>query len=114
MTNRIKIEVLGTSYTIDTAENEEYVLSLAKEIDEQAALLIQQNPKMSPNDALVLCALGSADCYHKSEDAADHLRAQIRRYMEEADKARREAGELRRENDRLRRARGDASREEPR
>lgn len=102
MVNRIKIEVLGSSYTINTEENDEYVLSLAQEVDEQAGLLIEQNPKMSPNDALVLVALSSIDNYHKSDAAADHLRAQIRRYMEESDKARRERDEMKKENDRLR------------
>lgn len=112
MTNRMKLEILGADYAIDTVENEDYVRMLAKEIDEQASLLMQQNPKMSPNDALVLCALGFSDCYHKSEDAADRLRAQIRQYMDESERARRAQLEAQRENERLRRELDALRREE--
>ena len=38
MENRVKIEILGSLYTVFTPESEEYTKSLAREIHEQAGL----------------------------------------------------------------------------
>ena len=44
--------------------------------------------RLSPNAALILCAMGYADSLHKSEESADHLRSQLSEYLEEATRAR--------------------------
>lgn len=103
MINRVKIEVLGTSYTIATPESDEYLLSLAREVDGQVRQILEQSPKMSPASALVLCALNNIDSFKKSESSADHMRAQLTDYLEDAAKARIELDDARRELDKLRR-----------
>ena len=103
MVNRIKIEVLGTTYTITTPEEEQYVRALAKEVDSQVRQLVDQNPKMSPSAALIICALSSMDSYKKSEKSADHLRAQLSDYLEDATRARIELDDAKREVEKLRR-----------
>ena len=103
MINRVKIEILGTAYTIATPESEEYVLSLAKEIDQQMKALIDADPKLSPNAALVLCTMGYADMFRKSEQAADNMRGQITDYLDDASRARAELDDARREIEKLRR-----------
>ena len=101
MINRVKIEILGTAYTIASPESEEYVRRLAAEIDSQITGLVDSDPKLTPNAALVLCIMGYADSLKKSEDSADHMRAQITDYLEDAAKARAELDEARRELARL-------------
>ncbi|MBP1577404.1 MAG: cell division protein ZapA [Oscillospiraceae bacterium] len=81
MTNRVKIEILGTAYTITSQEDEAYILQLAAEIDERANMLLSASPKLTPIAAMVLCALDYADSLKKSEETADHLRAQITDYL---------------------------------
>ena len=103
MINRIKIEILGSTYTIATPETEEYVRSLAKELDEQARHLLNTDSKLSPNDALILCAMSYSDSFHKSEQSSDHMRSQLTDYLEDAAKARIELDDVRRELDKLRR-----------
>ena len=97
MINRVKIEILGASYTITTPEQEEYVLSLANEIASQMKALTDADPKLTPNAALVLCAMGYADMFRKSEQAADNMRAQLTDYLDDASRARAELDEAKRE-----------------
>lgn len=101
--NRIKIEVLGTSYTISTPESPEYVRSLARGLDTNLSGLMDADKRLSPNAALILCALGYADSLHKSEEASDRMRAQLTDYLEDAARARQQLEESKRELGRLRR-----------
>ena len=101
MINRIKIRVLAAAYTIASPESEEYVQALAAELDAQARALMDVDAKLSPNAALILCAMGYADSFHKSEQSADHMRSQLTGYLEDAAKARAEVVEARREIEKL-------------
>lgn len=101
--NRIKLKIGGMPYTISTTEPEEYVLALAAEVDRDVEAVLERNPRLSINDALVLCTMDYADSRHKSEQNADHIREQLTGYLEDAARARMEADELRGEVTRLRR-----------
>lgn len=101
--NRIKLRIGGMPYTISTTEPEEYVLELAAEIDRSVEAVLERNPALSLNDALVLCIMDYADSRRKSEQNADHIREQLTGYLEDAARARMEADELRSEVIRLRR-----------
>lgn len=102
MINRVKIRVLENTYTIATPESERYVQQLAAELDTQVRQLMDVDAKLSPNAALILCAMGYADSFHKSEQSADHMRSQLTDYLEDAAKARSELDEARREIEKLR------------
>jgi cell division protein ZapA len=101
--NKIRIEVLGTSYMISSKESEAYVQSLVKEMDAQIRKIVAQSPKLSFNAALVLYALDCTDSFKKSEQSSDHMRAQLTEYLEEAAKARIGLDDANREIERLRR-----------
>ena len=103
MTNRVRIEILGAEYTIATPEEEEYVRRLAREIDAQVSQLLDNDSKLSPNAALILCALGYADSFYKSERSADHMRSQLSEYLEDAARARIELDDAKRELEKMRR-----------
>lgn len=102
--NRVRIDINGSKYLISTGESEEYVKSLALELDDQLRGLMQKNGNMSFNDALIICALGYVDSYKKSEQNADNLRTQITEYLEDAARARIEVDEAKREINRLEKA----------
>ncbi len=97
MTNRVRVKILGSAYYIETTETEEYVGKLAQEINSAAESLQQSNPQLSVNDVLALVALASTDSLHKSEEAADNLRAQLTEYLEEASRARMDLTDIRRQ-----------------
>lgn len=96
--NRIRICVNGAHYSISTAESEEYVQSLAQELDEQIRGVLDRNSNASFNDVIVLCAISYIDAYKRSEENADRMRSQISEYLEDAAKARIELDESKREN----------------
>lgn len=79
--NRVKIEILGNNYMIQTNESEEYCQKLADEINSQVGSFMQQNPKISAHDALILCTLGCYDSFHKSEKTCDSLRDQLSEFL---------------------------------
>lgn len=115
--NKIRIEVMGTSYIVSSSESEDYVRSLALELDAQIKKIIAQNPKLSFNSALVLYALGCTDSFKKSEESADNMRLQLAEYLEDAAKARIALDDANREIERLRRQlfsnRSDAPQQRP-
>lgn len=97
---KLMIQINGTKYPIATAEEPDYVTELADEIDKLVKQLMGSS-HISVNEALVLICLSYLDAYKKSEKSADHLRAQIAEYLEDASKARLETSEARREIARL-------------
>ena len=107
MLNRVKIDIMGTQYTVASTEDERYVRGIAAELDAQVRALMESSPKLSLNAALVLCALSCTDNLKKSEQSADHIRAQLTDYLEDSAKARLELEEAQREIERLRRKIGN-------
>lgn len=101
MMSRIRIEIAGQSYTLNTREPEEYVRELAGELSAQVEILLEHNKSLSVNDALVLCAIGYLDVYKKERNNADHIRVQLKDYLEDAARARLEVDEARRKVERL-------------
>ncbi len=101
--NRVKITINGVHYFIATSEPEEYVLGLARELDEQIKGILDKNTNISFNDVMVLCAMNYVDAYKRSEENADRMRTQISEYLEDAAKARIELDEVKRESAHLRR-----------
>ena len=99
--NKIRIQIGSQSYTLTTTEDEEYVRSLADELDEQVEAMLSRGNGLSLNEALVLCAIGYCDSYKKERANTDHLRSQLKDYLEDAAKARIEADEARRSVQRL-------------
>lgn len=113
MINKVKVEICGNSYSIATVEREDYLQSLAKELNTNLSQLLRDGPKLSLNDALVLCALNYIDSYKKSEAASDNMRAQLTDYLEDAARTRIDLEEAKREVERLRRQLGATNQQNP-
>ncbi len=99
--NRIRIQIGNQSYTLTTTEDEEYVRGLAEEINDQVDAMMSRGSGMSLVEALVLCAVGYCDSYKKERSNNEHLRGQLKEYLDDAAKSRIEADEARRSVQRL-------------
>ena len=101
--NKIRFSVCGSNYVISSTDTEEYVLSLAEQIDSDMNQLLAQTPTASVTTAAVITALSYLDESKTSTGGADNMRAQIKDYLEDAAKAKLAAEEAHREVERLRR-----------
>lgn len=98
---RIRLNILGTDYLISTEEEEEYVRSIAMEVEKRINEEIEGNSRISAMMAAVLTSLDYCDEAKKALASADNLRSQIKDYLEDSSRARMEADEARREIERM-------------
>ena len=101
MKRKITVIVAGQEYTLVSGEDEGYVLRVAEQVDTSISDIMNQ-AHLSLSSAAILTALNTADKYQKTLDTSDHLRHQVREYLEETQKLKSELAEARREISRLR------------
>ncbi|MEG0895671.1 MAG: cell division protein ZapA [Oscillospiraceae bacterium] len=97
--NKIKINLFGKEYTIQTDESVGYVKQLAEALDEKIEEYMSQNDTISLTSACMLVALSLMDDCMKASSDKDNLRKQIIDYLEDATKARNEISELKKQVD---------------
>lgn len=95
--NKVKLHIGGAEYSVITEDDVKYVAELGKEVDRALAQVMKESPKASVTQAAVLTALSYADEYKKASFAADHLREQIKDYLDDASSAKSKADWARRE-----------------
>ena len=100
MENKITVNICGEDYTFAAEETPSYMQKVAAMVDERMGQILRAT-HVSRTDAAVLSAVNIADELLKSQAAAEHLRAQLKGYLDEASQAKSEASELRREVFRL-------------
>lgn len=103
MVNKVRFTVCGASYVVATEDSEEYVLDLARRLDEDIQEIMAATPSASVLMAAVVAALGYLDETRKSSRGADNMRSQLQAYLDDAAKAQQAAEEAGREVERLRR-----------
>ena len=101
--NKVHIKICGSSYTIITEDDPDYVEELAEAIDSEMKQISAESPSLSTTQCAVLVALDKADACKKATASADNLRAQIKDYLEDSARARMEVDVARREIERLNR-----------
>ncbi len=69
----VEIQILGQGYTIKTDEDEEYIKSLAKYIDEKLKEIYNAAPNISQARAMVMTAFGITDELFKLRMELQHL-----------------------------------------
>ena len=99
--NKVKLNIAGTSYVINSADSEENVLKLADTLDKDMRKILERSPSASVTSAAVICALTYLDKLDKSDSSADNMRTQVRQYLEDANKARMEAEKVKLELEKL-------------
>lgn len=105
MKNRFLVTVAGHEYTLISDEAEEYVRSVAASVDSEVSE-IMKTAHLSISHAAILTALNTADKTRKALDSADHLREQVKTYLDETQKLKSELAEARREINRLKKEAG--------
>jgi cell division protein ZapA len=63
MQNKVKVEILNQTYTINGDAQPEYILQLAEYVDAKMKEVCQHNTSCSPAQAAILVALNIADEY---------------------------------------------------
>ncbi len=96
MENRVTVNICGEEYTLVAEEAPSYMQKVGGYVDSKLSELIDQ-AKVGRTDAAVLTAINIADELFKEREAAEALRAQVKEYSDEAQRARNEASELKRE-----------------
>ena len=79
--NKIKLNIAGTSYVINSADSEEHVLELANTLDTDMKQILEKSPSASVTAAAVICALTYLDKLDKSRPVYVTCLAGLRSYI---------------------------------
>ena len=93
MENKIRVVVADRIFHLSTADKEEYVLKVASYVDDRVMQLAEAS-HASTLDAGIMAALDIADSYFKEQEAAEHLRKQVKEYADEAARLKAELSRL--------------------
>lgn len=86
--NKIKLTICNMPCSLISDDTEDYVLSVGKEVEKAIEDITRQNGWASTAMAAIITALNFCDSSHKANETADHLRAQVKDYVEELETAR--------------------------
>ena len=102
-TSKVRLEICGSSYVVNTTESAEYMQNLADRLNLDMNELMSSSKTVSIPTAAVMTALSYRDELEKASGSADNMRRQIKNYLEDAATSKMAAEELRRENASLQR-----------
>ena len=102
-TSKVRLEICGSSYVVNTTESAEYMQNLADRLNLDMNELMSSSKTVSITTAVVMTALSYRDELEKASGSADNMRRQIKNYLEDAATSKMAAEELRRENASLQR-----------
>jgi cell division protein ZapA len=90
------MNICGEEYTLVAEEAPSYMHKVGDYVDAKLSELLS-TAKVGRSDAAVLAAVNITDELFKERETTDALRAQIKTYSDEAQRARNECSELKRE-----------------
>jgi cell division protein ZapA len=102
-TSKVRLNICGSSYVVNTIESEDYMKNLADRLNLDMNELMASSNSVSITTAAVMTALNYRDELEKASGSADNMRRQIKDYLEDAASAKMAAEEARRENASLKR-----------
>ena len=102
-TSKVRLNICGSSYVVNTSESEDYMKNLADRLNLDMNELMASSNSVSITTAAVMTALNYRDELEKASGSADNMRRQIKDHLEDAASAKMAAEEARREVERLRR-----------
>ena len=100
MANRVVITICGEEYTFVAEESAAYMQKVGTYVGDKMNEVLG-SAKVGRTDAAVLTAANITDELFKAQAVAEQLRAQIKGYLDEANRAQAEVSELKREIFRL-------------
>ncbi len=83
--NRLKANICGTTYTLVSEESLSYMRDLVAQVDAQMSEIVTGNARMSTTMAAVLTAIDNADKANKESRAAEDLRLQLKRMVDDTE-----------------------------
>lgn len=86
--NKVKVNICGKEYNLQTDETPEYISALARRVDKEINDLVKLKPNFGIQNAAVFVALTSLDEASKASGSIENIRAQIKSSVDEAAKAR--------------------------
>jgi cell division protein ZapA (FtsZ GTPase activity inhibitor) len=92
-----KVNICNQPYTIIGEESDEYIQKLANMVDKKMKEILNTNERISVTMAAVLTALDFCDENLKNQTTSDNLRGQLKKYYDDAIKARNESEDLKKE-----------------
>ena len=99
--NRLKANICGTSYTLVSDDSLSYMRDLVAQVDAQMSEIVTADSRMSTTMAAVLTALQNADKATKETRAAEELRLQLKRVVDDCEHLKDQLASARAEVDRL-------------
>jgi len=96
MRNRLTVIIAGQEYNLLSTDDADYMRKVAEHVDEKVTE-VTRDARVSLADAAVLAALNIADEYYKELAVSEHLRVQIKEYLEEATDLKMQLSEAKRE-----------------
>lgn len=96
MANKITVTISGTDYTLMSEEAPAYMRRVAELVDAKMEEIMASG-RVSRMDAAVLAAANIADELFKQQATAENFRAQLKGYLDDANKAKSELSECKRQ-----------------
>ena len=100
MNEKIKVTVAERTFLLTSSDEESYVQKVAESVDEQIRKAAEAS-HASTLDAAIMCAMNLADNFFKEQEKSEHLRQQVKQYLDEANQMKQELSEAKREIFRL-------------
>jgi cell division protein ZapA len=81
MKNKTEVSVAGKKYNIVGFESSDYIVKVAKYVDDKMRELMKGDKRLTAESAAILTALNVADDYFKAEESAKSLREQVGSFL---------------------------------
>lgn len=75
--NKVTVDINGIEYNLKGEETEEYLIKLAKQVDEKIKKILSLNDKLSTASASILTAINFADEYLKISEELNDIKAEL-------------------------------------
>ena len=92
-TSKVRLNICGSSYVVNTSESEDYMQNLADRLNLDMNEMMASSNSVSITTAAVMTALNYRDELEKASGSADNMRRQIKDYLEDAASAKMAAEE---------------------
>ena len=76
-TQKIRVNIFGSEYVLKASENQEYIINIAKYVDEKMRLIDKSNAINSKSKVAILAALNIAEELAQERDYREKLIDQI-------------------------------------
>ncbi len=76
-TQKIRVNIFGSEYVLKASENEEYIINIAKYVDEKMRLIDKSNAINSKSKVAILAALNIAEELAQEREYRDKLVDQL-------------------------------------